>query len=272
MSKLERFPNTDENLSAIHPLLADIIYNRRAYLPDGTPRPLISEISRSEMFFIYSKILGMPQCQNVLEIGCAMGLSSLVIDAALAARGNQACQHWIVDPYQETSWQSIGVGHLRRAGFTNWKLFPAGSELALPQIMQGGEKFDFIFQDGMHTFDHCLLEFHYFDRILRTGGLLLYDDVDNIGVNRFIRYISLYPHWRIVACADRPAWSRGRKTLSHVQRLISPLLKVLPRRLAIEFFSDALLRPHAQLGLDSSMIALQKIGDDERPYDFNAIL
>lgn len=247
-----------ENLSAIHPLLADIVYNRQAYAPNGQKRHLEFEISQEEIFFVYSQIQGMEQCKRVLEIGCAMGISSLVIAAALHARNGNDSHHRIIDPRQATTYENIGIGHLRKANFSNWELMPLGSEIALPQILQKGEQYDFIFQDGIHSFDHCLLEFHYFNRILRDGGLLLCDDVDNHGVNQFIRHVSLDPHWRIVACVGRPYWSYKRRIAACVRRLVSPCLKIFPRKLAKEIFSDELLRPDNQLGLDSSMIALQK--------------
>lgn len=271
MNTIERWSH-EENLTSIHPLLADIVYNRQAYLPDGNKYPLSAEISRAEMFFIYSQIMGLDHCHNVLEIGCAMGISSLVIEAALLARGNHNSLHCIIDPFQETQWKNIGVGHLHKAGFSNFELVPQKSEIALPHMMERKRRFDFIFQDGMHTFDHCLLEFHYLDRILNIGGLLMYDDVDNISMNRFIRYISLYPHWQIVACAGKPFWPRSRFVLNYIRRSVSPFLKFVPRRIAIEILSDTVLRPDEHLGLNSSMIALRKIGNDERPDAYRSII
>jgi len=270
-NKIERWTHI-ENLTTIHPLLADIVYNRRAILPNGDTRPLRVEISQEEIFFLYTSLMEMKQCKQVLEIGCAMGISSLVIQAALAARGNPDCCHKILDPFQDSQWEGIGVGHLHSAGFTDWELIPSKSEIGLPHLMEQGAQFDFIFQDGMHTLDHCLLEFHYLDRMLRTGGLLIYDDIDNVSMNRFIRYISLYPHWEIVACAGTPCWPRSRKILNQFRRMASPFLQVFPRHLAIEIFSDAILRPDEHLGLNSSMIALRKIGNDERPDAYRAII
>jgi hypothetical protein len=250
-----------ENLSTIHPLLADVVYNRQAYSPDGNRCPLEFEVSQAEIFFIFSSIRGMDKCQKVLEIGCAMGISSLAIESALHARGSENYLHRIIDPSQETTYRNIGVGHLQRAGFSNWELVPIRSEFALPEMLQRGDQYDLIFQDGMHTFDHCLLEFHYLERMLRAGGLLLYDDIDSVSLNQFIRHISLIPHWKIVGCADSPRWSKSRKALNAFRQTISPFLRVLPRRLAVEFFNDSLIRSDASLGLNSSMIALQKVGD-----------
>ena len=74
-------------MATIHPLLADIVYNRRVYLPDGRTEELRAEVSRQEMAFIQTQIAGLDICRNVLEIGMAMGISALVIEAALDARG-----------------------------------------------------------------------------------------------------------------------------------------------------------------------------------------
>ena len=263
---MKRFKADKVDLATIHPLLADIVYNRRVYLPDGRTEELRAEVSRQEMAFIQTQIAGLDICRNVLEIGMAMGISALVIEAALDARGGGV--HLIIDPYQSTQWRGIGVEHLRRAGFTRWVLVESGSEIALPRLVEQSREFDLIFQDGMHTFDHCMLEFHYLDRLLRPGGLLLYDDIDCYHLNRLIRYVSLYPHWEIAACAGSPCWSRGRKAFDAICRFAAPVLSLFPRQWAIEVFSDALLRPNRRLGLDSSMIALRKTGNDTRGFSY----
>lgn len=264
MNKVKRFHSDKVDLAAIHPLLADIVYNRRVYLPDGHTEELRAEVSKQEMAFIQAQIAELDVCRNVLEIGMAMGISALVVEAALDARGGG--EHLFLDPYQSTEWRSIGVEHLRRAGFTHWELLELGSEIALPRLVEQRREFDLIFQDGMHTFDHCMMEFHYFDRLLRPGGVLLYDDVDCYHLNRLIRYVSLYPHWEIAACAGIPSWSRGRKAFDAICRFSAPLLGLFPRQWAIEVFSDALLRSNRSMGLDSSMIALRKTKNDTRGF------
>lgn len=135
-----------------------------------------------------------------------------------------------------------------------------GSEEALPLLYRDKREFDLVFQDGMHTFDHALLEFFYIDRLTRVGGLVIYDDVDTYSINRFVRYVSLYPHWVVVACVGRPAWGAARRVGNMLKAILRPLLKLLPWRLALEFISDTILRSDRSLGVNSSMLALQKKG------------
>jgi len=40
-----------------------------------------------------------------------------------------------------------------------------------------GERIDFAFIDGAHTFDHVLVDFFYIDRMLNVGGIVAFDDV-----------------------------------------------------------------------------------------------
>ncbi len=206
--------------------------------------------------------------QFVLEIGCAYGVSSIVISEALS-RFAQDPFYIILDPYQSSYFNNCGIHNLNLAGFNSFELLERGSELALPEFLTNGNTFDFIFQDGMKTMDHSMLEFHYLDRLLRVGGVLVYDDVDRWHMNRFIRYISQYPHWKIIACAGQKWQSLSRKSLSMIKSMLCPLFSFIPRTLALEFLSDSLLRSDKSLGLNSSMIALRKVADDPRDYTWN---
>lgn len=257
--KIERYLHNGRNLREINQLLAEIVYSRKVTTPGGEALPLDSEITQDEIFFLYDAIRNDPDCRSVLEIGCAMGVSSLAIAAALSGKGD-GTSHVICDPWQSKAWKGLGVAHLRRGGFSNFEFLEAGSEEALPFLYKEKRCFDLVFQDGMHTFDHALLEFFYIDRLTRVGGLVIYDDVDTYSINRFVRYVSLYPHWEIVACAGTPAWGVGRRAGNVLKALLHPAFSLLPRRLAIEFVSDAILRSDRGLGLDSSMIALRKKG------------
>ena len=59
------------------------------------------------------------------------------------------------------------------------------SEFALPTILTSNEgRFDFIFIDGWHTFDHTILDCFYAIRLLRVGGYLVLDDAHWRSVTR----------------------------------------------------------------------------------------
>jgi len=262
---IKRYRYCQQKLTEIDPVLAEIVYSRKVRDEDGTSHPLKSEISREEMFFLFDHIRTRSDCRRVLEIGCAMGVSSLVISAALKKKQGDTF-HLICDPWQETVWRKIGLRNLEKAGYRNIECWSIGSESALPRLYERREQFDFVFQDGMHTFDHAMMEFFYIDRIIRVGGTIVYDDVDVYSINRFIRFVSLYPHWKIVACVGVPAWGIGRRLANLFKWCLYPVICVLPRNIAIEFVSDSVLRPDRALGLNSSMLALEKTAEFPNGY------
>ncbi len=264
-----RYKFNERNLTEIHPLLASIIYSRKTCTNSADDRPLIAEISREELFFLYEFIKSRPEIRNVLEIGCAMGISSVAILSALKT-GSGDYSLLACDPYQDSDiYSNIGRRHVALAGFTQFECPNIGSEMLLPRLVSEGRSFDMVFQDGLHTLDHSLLEFHYIDRLTRVGGFVVYDDVDMNHMNRFIRYISLYPHWEIIECAGQPAWSFGRRWLGVIKAGLSPVVRCMPRNIGLEFFSESLFRTDHTLGIDSSMIALRKIANDSRTYKYN---
>ena len=267
---ISRYEYTERNLAEINPLLASIIYSRKTCTNSANDRPLIAEVSREELFFLYDFIKSRPEVRHVLEIGCAMGISSVAILSALKT-GNGSFSLLSCDPYQDSDvYSNIGRRHVALAGFTQFECPNIGSETLLPQLVAEHRRYDMVFQDGLHTLDHSLLEFHYIDRLTRVGGFVVYDDVDMNHMNRFIRYISLYPHWELIACAGRPAWSAGRRLLGVCKAMFSPIVRCIPRNLGLEFFSDTLYRLDGSLGLNSSMIALRKTAEDSRTYTYNA--
>lgn len=259
---------SEQNLEQTNRFLAEIIYSRKVTSATGETRPLSAEISRQEMLFVLDIMAHLNPCRSVLEIGCAYGISSIVLAHGLAKNGPDFT-YTILDPNQSSGFANIGRDNIRKAGFTNFDLREVGSEVELPKLWAKGEKYDLIFQDGLKTMDHCLLEFHYLDRLLRVGGMLIYDDVDRFSMNRFIRYISLYPHWEIVASAGQRWQSRSATLLAVVKKVVHYLTAFIPSSVALEFISDSVLRLDESLGLDASMIALRKIAPDTREYSWN---
>src|SRR5215472_12611873 len=95
-----------------------------------------------------------------LEIGLAHGISALFICDALKRR--EGTQHIVIDPNQHggrwgDSWDGIGIANLQRAGFGDIvRLIEEPSYRALATLEQSGQRIDFAFIDGWHTFDFTL--------------------------------------------------------------------------------------------------------------------
>jgi predicted O-methyltransferase YrrM len=115
--------------------------------------------------------------KNTLEIGMAMGCSTLAIMETLPEDG----RHTSIDPFQTAThaygYRGVGVTMVQRAGFSGrHRLIEEPNYLALPAILRAGEKFDLIFIDGWHTFDFAFIDLFYADLMLREGGVLIVDD------------------------------------------------------------------------------------------------
>jgi len=67
--------------------------------------------------------------------------------------------HTIIDAFQSTYFNNIGVGNLKKANLNIYDLIEAYTEIALPQLLSDVKKYDFCFIDGNHTFDRVLVDF-----------------------------------------------------------------------------------------------------------------
>ena len=233
---------------------------------EGNEHDLGANIDRDEGKFLYD-LIKEHGCKTTLEVGCAMGISSLYICAALEEV--EGASHTIIDPMQTTDWGGIGIAQLKKAGADKYRLLEEPSEFALPRLAEKGEKYDFCFIDGWHTFDHTLIDFFYIDRLLDAGGIVAIDDVSFPGIKKLMRYLVNYPNYKLIGKV--PA-TRQKGFLGCLYNGIvysfRPLSKIFPKKMRYRIFSDHIIRPEKRLGLNASMIALQKTGPDTRRWDW----
>jgi predicted O-methyltransferase YrrM len=228
----------------------------------GEIHKLHSAVDAKEGEFIVNIINGDPGIVKTLEVGCAYGLSSLHI--CLATRKRSGASHTIIDPFQSTQWDGVGIRNLEEAGIDFFNLIEIKSEFALPRLLEEKEdRFDFIFIDGWHTFDHTLLDCFYATRLLRVGGLLAIDDVSFPSVRRVVDFLKNYPCYEEFGSVGEK-WSTSWKR-TFARGLTFPIsrkiwAKVLAPRLYRKIFDNRIMR----------MIALKKIKEDSRSWDWHA--
>jgi predicted O-methyltransferase YrrM len=227
----------------------------------GVAQKLHSHVDRREGEFLSRIIAGDRSIVRTLEVGCAYGLSSLFICSALSGRTGAA--HTIIDPFQTTYWDGVGTKNLEDAGISFFELLEEKSEFALPALLKEGEgRFDFIFIDGWHTFDHTLLDAYYATRLLRVGGYLAIDDASWASIHRVISFLKNYPCYREQATLGVDWHNSWRKLIA--RKLMSPIsqskwAKILHPSLHRHLFEKQSV----------SMVAFKKVADDERNWDWH---
>ena len=220
-----------------------------------------SQVSKEEGEFLQKLILELKPKVSV-EVGLAFGISSLFICEALTQV--QAERHVVIDPSQSDAWKGIGLSNLKEAGYEKLVDFKEmSSHLALPQLEADGLKIDFAFIDGWHTFDYKLLDFFYIDRLLKVGGVVVFDDLLYPSVHRVCRYIITNRAYRVV---DNSSSLKQHKSWSKAQTLLkTPVIsKYLKRSTYLKRIAKPeVIEPDDKLGLPAgNYIAFMKERDD----------
>lgn len=244
-----------------HQIIKQIYDTKSVVGCDGQIHGLHSEIDEEEGQFLFDIVSNEPGILQTLEVGCAYGLSSLHICAALQNR--PGVSHTIIDPFQDTQWDGVGKCNLEAAGIEFFHLIEAKSEFALPNLLEDMEnKFDFVFIDGWHTFDHTMLDCFYATRLLRVGGYLVIDDLWLPSVRRATDFFKNCPCYEEFGCVSKTVRrSRKQKILS---RLLfpfrdRPLRSLLSKSVLNKLFEEKTVR----------MVALRKIEEDKRNWDWH---
>lgn len=253
----------------MNPILERIIQTGMTETPDGPPIPLHSQVATEEGEFL-QQVITRIRPKTSLEIGLALGVSALYICEALREVGAE--RHWVIDPHQygiadelvgetptqlSAGWRGIGMFNLQQAGFGDLvELRNQASDQALPKMDAEGIKVDFAFIDGWHTFDYALLDFFYVDRMLRVGGVVVFDDTLYPAVRKVCRYVATNRRYSVL---DGPTFQPVTPPrVAH--KVFYSLAGLRPfRRIVKPRFSE----PDHTIGLPHrNFIAFRKDGED----------
>lgn len=238
-------------------VIQQILTSNEVETPSGKKIRLHSHITEAEGALLLDLFKKDSSICKTLEVGCAYGLSSLFIAEGLKDRANP--HHTIVDPYQSSQWEGIGINNLKKSGFERFELIEEKSEIALPSILKKNEGgFDLVLIDGWHTFDHTLVDCFYATRLLRTGGYLAVDDTNFPAIRRVIDYLLLYP------CFKLESFTSGKATLSARRKFLNLLLSPIPDYAKKKIISGSLL--NKLRSEEQSMVVLKKISNDDRDW------
>jgi len=168
---------------------------------------------------------------RTLEVGLCFGASALAFAASHTGR------HVAIDPYQRTTWDSVGLLAIERAGLADRFEFRDGpSSVELARAVGAGERYDFIYVDGSHLFEDVFVDAYFGARLLTEGGIMAFDDCTNPHVAKVLRFIRRGMPG--LAEADLSAWR-----------------------------TDGVRTRAARLLGRSQLVAFRRKGEIERPWD-----
>jgi predicted O-methyltransferase YrrM len=196
-----------------------------------------------------------------VEVGLAFGISTLYILEALKETGGDKLIG--MDPAQhDNHWRGGGMHNIRQAGYESlYEFHESASQQVLPKLAAEGQRIDFAFIDGWHTFDHTLIDFFYIDQILKVGGILVFDDVSYPPIRRVCDFILTNRDYDLYDCVRlKTNNSLSRQVKYVLNRLLQPFIRTdkTPAR-------DALQKE--QRIDDVYFLALRKCSDDSRRWD-----
>lgn len=237
-------------------LIEEIYESGVVYDKNGNEIKLHSAISPEEGEFLINVINEFVIIKKVIEIGCALGISSLHIGEAI--RTYEDSEHIIIDPYQSSKYQGVGIHQIKKAGFDNFRLIEGFSGSVLPDLAADrASEFGLVFIDGLHTFDQTLVDLFYADQLLVDGGIVVIDDCALAPVAKAVSYFDNYPNYEMVRTVTR------HTTRQRIGGVISTLL---PVQIAREILPHGLYDRFYVRCLYPSMVALRKTGQDTRDW------
>jgi len=245
-------------------VLSEILNTGTTKTADGTSTiKLHSSISTSEGQLLQRLVRQLNPTVS-LEVGLAYGVSALFICDALNVRNGT--QHIVIDPNQHSgpwgdSWDGIGIANLHRAGYGNIVRFiEAPSYRALAELEMSGQRVDFAFIDGWHTFDFTLVDFFFIDRMLNTGGIVTFDDANFKAIRKVCRFVKTNLNYSVIGVDVNYKPLLKRRLVERVLRPLrgGPFQKIL---------RPEILTSDQSIGLISSCIAFRKDAVDSRSWD-----
>lgn len=241
----------------MHDLLNKIFETKTFVSSKNETIKIHSETSKEQCNFL-QKIISDNKFSNSIEIGFAYGTSTLAITEEVVKNGGN---HFVIDKFQSSVWGDIGLDLLSQAGYSqNINFYEEFCYIVLPRLLAEGNKFDFAYIDSTKQMDWLLVDFFYLDKLLNINGIIVFDDVQYPGIRKLIRYISQFPNYKIYKTYP------GNNQPSQKQKLLS-LLKYLPKQHL--YLKENIIKTDYDRGINTSCIALQKIEDDKRNWDWH---
>lgn len=244
----------------MNPVLQEIENTGLMLLPSGESIRVHSHVCKGSCRVIQQAI-EVAKPTLACEVGLAYGISSLyILDAMQRYGGGRLIG---MDPAQyDDTWRGGGLFNLRRAGFSDrYEFHEDTSQRVLPRLVEAGTRIQFGFIDGWHTFDHTLVDFFYIDQMLDVGGVVVLDDVGYPGLRRLTHFIITNRDYKILYYDPTPVQVSWKSKLKRIiQNELRPFIR--------DNFTPDAQSAALECEVDKAqLIALQKLGKDQRSFD-----
>lgn len=171
-----------------NPILQSAYQTMTVRTGDGRVIPLNAQIGQAEAEALYATVRRISP-ERAIEVGMAQGLSTLAILTAMNDNGRGRLTS--IDPNQTSEWQGVGVANVARSGLAHrHEMVEDFDYLALPRLLERGQRVQFGYIDGWHTFDYVALDHFYVDKMLDVGGVMGFNDCGHFAVHRAIQLLT----------------------------------------------------------------------------------
>lgn len=183
---LSLFPNSNYTVTALQKdtknlqnHISDFLakLNTEVYPSKKKPYPVNYNLDDQSGMFLYA-LCKIIQPEMVVETGVAYGLSSLYILQALH-ENNKGILHSIdytFSPWQRKEMIGSAIPEFLR---DRWRFVFGPSSEKLSKVLFNIGKLDIFFHDSLHTYKNMKYEFDTVWPYIKSGGLLVSDDVAN---------------------------------------------------------------------------------------------
>jgi predicted O-methyltransferase YrrM len=173
------------------PELRPLLVDRFTVGRSGKRYDNLSSVSTLNNILTIRNLMLRLKPDSTLEVGLAFGASALAFAASHRDNGAQpAAQHTAIDPFQPTVWDEAALVNLEQAdlrGFVDYR--PSHSWDALSQLLREKAQFDLAYIDGSHLFEDVFVDYYLIARLLKPGGIMLFDDCPDPHVAKVIRFV-----------------------------------------------------------------------------------
>ena len=127
---------------------------------------------------------------KTLEVGLAYGGSALTFLTTMKEVSGDNFHHSAIDPFQRTDMGGASLRSISEEGFSDHFTFHEDySCFVLADLARKEDRYDLIYVDGAHIFEDVFLDFYYCAKILKPGGIVLFDDCRDKHIIKVIKFI-----------------------------------------------------------------------------------